>query len=38
MDFEGTKTVNTVLNIDRHYMISSAVRKVEKGKQFVPIF
>ena len=41
MDFEGTKTVHTrhtVLNIDRHYKISSAIRKVEKGKQFVLTF
>ena len=38
MDFESIKTVHTVLNIDRHYIISSAIRKVEKGKQFVPKF
>ena len=38
MDFEGITTVHTVLNIDRHYMIYSAICKVEKGKQFVPTF
>ena len=28
----------TVLNIDRYHMISSAIRKIEEGKQFVRTF
>ena len=38
MDFEGIKSVHKVLNIGRHYTISSAIRKTEKGKQFVHTF
>ena len=37
-DFEGVRTVHTVLHVDRHYIISSAIRKIEKGKQFVRTF
>ena len=37
-NFEGIKTVQTVSNIGRHYMISSAIRKIKKGKQFVRTF
>ena len=29
-DFDGVKTVHTVLHINRHYIISSAIRKIEK--------
>ena len=38
MDFEGVKTVHVVLNIGRHYIICSAIRKIEKEKQFVRTF
>ena len=38
MGFERIRTVHTVLNIGRRYMISSAIRNTEKGKQFVRIF
>ena len=37
-DFEGVKTVHTVLNIGRRYIIASTIRKIEKGKQFVRTF
>ena len=30
--------MHTVLNICRHYIISSAIRKIENGKQFVRTF
>ena len=32
------KTVDSVLNIGRHCIISSAIRKIGKGKQFVRKF
>ena len=38
MDLEGIKTVHTVFNIGMHYMISSAIHKIGKGKQFVRTF
>ena len=38
MELEGIKTVYAVLNTGRHHMISSAIRKIEKGKQFVRTF
>ena len=32
------KTVHTLFNVGRHYMISSAIRKIEKEEQFVRTF
>ena len=37
-DFEGIKNCAPVLNIGRHCMISSVIRKIEKGKGFLRKF